>query len=35
MPSSKVISSLILGGEFRDLNPFVSLVIDSVGLRKW
>ena len=31
MPSSKVISSLILGGEFRDLNPYVSLVVDSVG----
>ena len=33
MPSSKGISSLILGGELRDLNPQVSLAVDSVGFR--
>ena len=35
MASSKGLRSLICGGEFLDLNPYVSFSVVSAWFRKW
>ena len=35
MSSSKGLNSLICGGDFLDLKPYVSFAVDSVLFRKW